>query len=82
MKHLKASLIADVMSVITLVRGNKITTPPLTMETSIVNDLHLEHDAEDIMLLLQKKTGIKPPQDEWTAARTIRDIVELLFKYA
>jgi len=82
MKRTRDGIIAEVMAVIALVRGANIKTPPLTMDTQLVQDLHLEHDTSDIILMLQDRTGIKPPKQGWRNARTIGDIVELLLKYA
>jgi len=73
---------AEVMAVVKLVRGAKVETPSITLDSCLVKDLHLEHDAEDLVKLLEEQTGIKPPKQEWSEARTVGDAIELLLKYA
>lgn len=75
-------LTAEVLAVVKSVRGIKVETPPLTLDSRLEKDLHLEHDAEDLVKLLEERTGIKPPEQGWREARTVGDVIELLLKYA
>jgi len=81
MAYTRDEIAAEVMAVVTLVRGIKVETPPITLDSRLVKDLHLEHDAEDLVKLLEERTGIKPPKQGWSEARTVGDVIELLLKY-
>ncbi len=80
MKHTRESITAVVLNTVKFVRGKAKENLPLTMDMQIMQDLHLGEDVYDLVLLLQERTGITPPKQEWEKARTIGDIVELLLK--
>lgn len=73
---------AEVIALVKLVHGIKVETPPITLDSNLMKDLKLQHDADDLVMLLEERTGIKPPDQEWEDARTVGDIIELLLKYA
>jgi acyl carrier protein len=72
----------EVIALVKLVRGAKVETPPITLDSNLMKDLKLKHDADDLVMLLEERTGIKPPDQGWADARTVGDIIELLLKYA
>lgn len=83
MKHTREEITTEVIAVLTAVRGVKVKTPPLTLDLHLIEDLHLSSDdATDACLMMQKRTGIKPPVKEWSTVGTIGDAIELLLKHA
>ena len=83
MKHTREEISAEVMAVVTLVRGVKVKTPPVTLDSQFIKDLHLSSDdATEACLMMQERTGIKPPVKEWSTVGTVGEAIELLLKYA
>ncbi len=78
MKPIREKITEQVLDVIQYVRGSSIKEPSLSLGMELVKDLSMEHDVDDIVLILQSKTGIKPSKSEWERARTINDIIEIL----
>jgi len=77
-KPIREKITEQVLDVIQYVRGSSIKEPSLSLGMELVKDLSMEHDVDDIVLILQSKTGIKPSKSEWERARTINDIIEIL----
>ncbi len=82
MRSIREKITMQVLEVIQYVRGSSVKEPPLTLDMELVKDLHMGHDVDDVVLILQSKTGIKPSKSEWEEARTISDIIEILLKNA
>jgi acyl carrier protein len=77
----REAITAQLMDVLKLVRGAK--APPPTLEMHLVKDLHLlSDDATEVCLMMQDRTGIKPPVKEWSKVGTIGEVIDLLLKYA
>lgn len=64
-------------------RRQGVTMPEIRLDMHLIHDLHLlSDDATETVLLMQDRTGIKPPLKEWNKVGTVGGIVELLLKYA
>ena len=71
---------AQLLDVLKSVRGAKASPPAL--DAHLIKDLHLSSDdATEVGLLMQDRTGIKPPRNEWSHVGTVEEIVDLLVKY-
>jgi acyl carrier protein len=77
----RETITAELMDVLVLVRGAK--APPPTLDMHLTRDLHLlSDDATEVGLLMQDRTGIKPPVKEWSKVGTVGEVIDLLLKYA
>lgn len=51
-------------------------------DSKIIDDLRLiSDDATEVVLVLQKATGAKPPTDAWLGVHTVDEAVDLLWEY-
>lgn len=82
MDYTEEAITAFVLRTIKEFRGRWVTAPPILAESRIVEDLGLDQDAEELVLVLQERTGIKPPPKEWADVRTVEEVIHLLLKYA
>jgi acyl carrier protein len=77
----REGITAELMDVLRFVRGKNAPAPTLDMD--LIRDLKLLSDDASIVLLhMEKRTGIKPPLKEWSKVGTLKQIIELLLKYA
>jgi acyl carrier protein len=77
----REAITAELMDVLKSVRGAK--APPPTLDMHLINDLHLpSDDATEVCLMMQDRTGIKPPTKEWSKVGTVGEVIDLLLKHA
>jgi acyl carrier protein len=52
-------------------------------DSKIIKDLRLiSDDASEVIMVLEKATGAKPPIDAWREVYTVDEMIDLLLKYA
>jgi acyl carrier protein len=77
----REAITAELMNVLQVVRGAKAAPPSLGAH--LIADLHLlSDDATEVCLMMQDRTGIKPPLKEWSQVGTVEEVIDLLLKYA
>ena len=81
MINTREAITTELVRVLEKVRGTKAS--PITLNTHLITDLHLlSDDATEVCLMMQDKTGIKPPREEWAKVGTVGDVIDLLVKHA
>jgi acyl carrier protein len=77
----REAVTAQLMDVLRVVRGKSASAPTLDMD--LIRDLKLfSDDASIVILMMEKRTGIKPPLEEWRKVGTLNQVIDLLLKYA
>lgn len=72
---------AELLDVLRYIRGK--TAPVPTLDMHLITDLKLYSDeASEVIVMMEKRTGIKPPIEEWYNVGTLNQLIDLLLKYA